>query len=144
MCFPAYPWWFSQHSEWVAGERHKGTKLNFCFCPNLRMSSHLELVSGLFALCVMKSQSTKVDFGSAGRKEWIVFLLCMFISVSVKCAKLTSASALLSSAEGSKVLSIPRTVLFPVAYHVMQLYEGNTKLLQAFVPEALSKKITCV
>lgn len=108
ICFPAFLWWFS-HSEWIAGGRHKGKNLNFFFCPNLRMPSHLELVSGLFVLCVMKSQSTKADFGKAGRKEGILFLL---LHVQILCqwnlAKLISASsALLSSAEGTKLLSTP-------------------------------------
>lgn len=82
----------------------------------------------------------------AGRSELSFFFACSDLC-QWNLAKLASASsALLSSAEGSKLLSIPyaSTVLFPVAYHVMQLYEGIIKLLSAFVPEALPKKITRV
>lgn len=68
-------------------------------------------------------------------------------SVSVKPGEVGSSLcccfALIRS-EGFKLLgsACARSVLFPVAYHVMQLYEEIMKLLPAFAPEAKFKQTT--
>lgn len=83
----------------------------------------------------------------AGKGE-VSFSLAFLRSVSVKPGKVGFSLFCFAFVrrEGFKLLSSPcaGTVLFPVAYHVMQLYEGITKLLPAFAPEALFKQTNSV
>lgn len=71
--FPCLPITFlSSHLQQTVLERDKGTKLKYCFCPNLGVPSHLEPMSGLFALHVMESRN-----GNAGTKRCSPFLPCV-------------------------------------------------------------------
>jgi len=83
----------------------------------------------------------------AGKGE-VPSSLAFLRSVTVKPGKVDISLSCFAfiCREGFKLFSSPcaGAVLLPVAYHVVQLHEGNTKLLTAFALEVLFKQTTWV